>query len=117
MDAISMHQAGVCNAVASLGTAFTDGQLRLSSKYASEIVFFFDSDNAGQNAAIRAISMMLKYSKKMSGLKLRIRIAKVPDGKDPDGFIKEHLRTSGGDGEIRTHVPVTRQTHFECAPL
>jgi len=90
MDAISMHQAGVCNAVASLATAFTDGQLRLSSKYASEIVFFFDSDNAGQNAALRAISMMLKYSKKMSGLKLRIRIAKVPDGKDPDGFIKEH---------------------------
>lgn len=90
MDAIAMHQAGVRNAVASLGTAFTDAQLRLASKYAKEIVFFFDADKAGQNAALRAISMMLRYTKKMTGLKARIRIACVPDGKDPDEYIREH---------------------------
>ncbi|MBO7452336.1 MAG: DNA primase [Clostridiales bacterium] len=90
MDAIAMHQAGIKNVVASLGTAFTDSQLKLVSKYAEEVVFFFDSDNAGQNAAIRAIEMMFKYLRRMSGLKIKIKIACVPDGKDPDGYIKEH---------------------------
>lgn len=90
MDAISMHQAGIKNAVASLGTAFTDSQLRLAAKYAKEIVFFFDSDNAGRNAAIRAVRMMLTFLKKMSGVKIRIKIAAVPDGKDPDEYIKHN---------------------------
>ena len=90
MDTIAMHQAGINNAVASLGTAFTDSQLRLASRYADEVVFFFDSDKAGQNAALRAIRMMLKFLKKMSGLKIRIKIAKVPDGKDPDEYIKNN---------------------------
>ena len=88
MDAIAMHQSGFTNAVASLGTAFTDSQLRLAAKYAEEIVFFFDSDKAGQKAAIRAIEKMLRYLKKMTGLKIRIKIALVPDGKDPDEYIK-----------------------------
>lgn len=90
MDAISMHQAGINNAVASLGTAFTDSQLRLAAKYAKEVVFFFDSDKAGQNAAIRAIRMMLTFLKKMNGINIRIKIAKVPDGKDPDEYIKHN---------------------------
>ena len=90
MDTIAMHQAGITNAVASLGTAFTDSQLRLASRYADEVVFFFDSDKAGQNAALRAIRMMLRFLKKMSGLKIRIKIAKVPDGKDPDEYIKNN---------------------------
>lgn len=89
MDAIAMHQAGVKNAVASLGTAFTDSQLRLAAKYCDEIIFFFDADKAGQNAALRAIKMMLSYLKKLSGMKIRIKIACVPDAKDPDEYIKE----------------------------
>ena len=94
MDTIAMHQAGITNAVASLGTAFTDSQLRLASRYAEEVVFFFDSDKAGQNAALRAIRMMLKFLKKMSGLKIRIKIAYVPDGKDPDEYIRNNGRES-----------------------
>ncbi|MCQ2515897.1 MAG: DNA primase [Saccharofermentans sp.] len=90
MDAIAMHQAGIENAVAALGTAFTDSQLRLASKYAEEIVFFFDSDQAGKNAAIRATHMMLNYLRKVSGLKIRIKIAAVPNGKDPDEYIKTY---------------------------
>lgn len=92
MDAIAMHQAGVDNAVASLGTAFTEAQIRLASKYADEIVFFFDADKAGQNAAVRAIRMMLRYLKKMTGLKVRIKIACVPDNKDPDEYIRNNGR-------------------------
>ena len=88
MDAIAMHRAGFRNTVASLGTAFTDAQLRLCSRYAKEVVFFFDADNAGQEAALRAIHMMSKALRKLSGVELRIKIAKVPDGKDPDEYIK-----------------------------
>ncbi len=90
MDVIAMHQAGITNAVAALGTAFTDSQLRLAARFAEEIVFFFDSDNAGQKAALRAIEMMQGYLKKMTGLKIRIKIAVVPDGKDPDEYIKNN---------------------------
>lgn len=88
MDAIAMHQAGITNAVAALGTAFTDSQLQLASKYAEEVVFFFDSDNAGKNAALRASQMMLTYLRRKTGIKIRIRIAAVPNGKDPDEYIK-----------------------------
>lgn len=88
MDAIAMHQAGITNAVAALGTAFTDSQLQLASKYADEVVFFFDSDNAGKTAALRASKMMLEYLRRMTGIKIRIRIAAVPNGKDPDEYIK-----------------------------
>ena len=88
MDAIAMHQAGVNNAVAALGTAFTDSQLKLASSYAQEVVFFFDSDNAGKNAALKASEKMLSYLRRMTGIKIRIRIAAVPNGKDPDEYIK-----------------------------
>ena len=88
MDAIAMHVAGFKNTVAALGTSFTDSQLKLCSRYAEEVVFFFDADNAGQNAALRAIKMMMEYLKKLTGINIRIKIAKVPDGKDPDEYIK-----------------------------
>ena len=93
MDAIAMHQAGVRNTVASLGTAFTDSQLKTCARYAEEVIFFFDSDNAGQMAALRAIRMMLGYLRKMTGLKIKIKIAKVPGGKDPD----EYIRVNGAE--------------------
>ena len=88
MDAIAMHSAGFKNTVAALGTSFTDSQLKLCSRYAEEVIFFFDADNAGQKAALRAIQMMMDYLKKLTGINIRIRIAKVPDGKDPDEYIK-----------------------------
>ena len=92
MDAIAMHKAGFSNTVAALGTAFTDSQLRLCARTGNceEVVFFFDSDAAGQNAALRAIQMMIKYLRRMSGMSLIIKIAKVPGGKDPDEFIRQN---------------------------
>lgn len=88
MDAIAMHSAGFKNTVAALGTSFTDSQLKLCARFADEVVFFFDADAAGQKAALRAIKMMMDYLKKLTGINIRIRIAKVPDGKDPDEYIK-----------------------------
>ena len=88
MDAIAMHSAGFKNTVAALSTSFTDSQLKLCARFAEEVVFFFDADAAGQKAALRAIKMMMDYLKKLTGINIRIRIAKVPDGKDPDEYIK-----------------------------
>jgi DNA primase len=55
MDAIALHQAAVTNAVAPLGTAFTDDQAKLLRRWAERINLLFDSDEAGQNAAVKAI--------------------------------------------------------------
>lgn len=88
MDVISMHQAGVTNAVASLGTALTERQLDLLERYCEEVVLFYDSDRAGQNAAIRGLKMLLDRKKKHTGMTTQVRVAKVPDGKDPDEYIK-----------------------------
>ncbi len=90
MDVISMHQAGVTNAVASLGTALTDRQLSLASRYAEEIVLFFDSDNAGRNAAIRSLKNLMTRLNRPSGMNAKLSVGRVLEGKDPDQYIREH---------------------------
>ena len=55
MDVVALHQAGVTNAVAPLGTAFTDGQARLLKRWAERVYLIFDADEAGQNAAFKGI--------------------------------------------------------------
>jgi DNA primase len=55
MDVIALHQAGITNALAPLGTAFTEDQARLLGRWAERISLVFDSDEAGQNAAVKAI--------------------------------------------------------------
>jgi DNA primase len=55
MDVIALHQAGISNAVAPLGTAFTDEQAKLLRRWAEKIYLVFDSDQAGQNAAVKGI--------------------------------------------------------------
>jgi len=90
MDVISMHQAGVTNAVASLGTALTERQLDLLERYCEEVVLFYDSDRAGQNAALRGLKMLMDRKKKHTAMTTQIRVARVPNGKDPDEFIREY---------------------------
>lgn len=85
MDAISLHAAGIANAVASMGTAFATEQARLLKRMADEVVFCYDSDNAGRNASVRAVSIARSVG-------LKVRVANVPDGKDPDEFIRQHGR-------------------------
>jgi DNA primase len=82
MDVISLHQAGVKNAVASLGTALTKGQGRLIKRYVDEVVLCYDGDEAGQRAMIRGIEVL-------DGLDLSIKVLRLPAGKDPDDFIKK----------------------------
>jgi DNA primase len=85
LDLIACYMAGVQNIVAPQGTALTADHARILKRYVDEVVLCFDSDNAGQNAAVRSLDSLLA-----SGL--AIRVAVVPAPHDPDSFIKE----SGG---------------------
>ncbi len=85
MDAVSLHQAGVRNVAASLGTAFTEEQARLIKKYTKEVVLSYDMDSAGQNATARAIKILEDAG-------LQIKVLTIPKGKDPDEFIKKYGR-------------------------
>ena len=90
MDALAMYSAGLKNTVAVLGTTFTEGQLKLCSKNAEEVVVVFDSDSAGQRAVLRSIKMMTDYLMTINELNIRIKIAVVPDGVGPKECIKEN---------------------------
>ncbi len=81
LDSIACYMAGVQNIVAPQGTAFTDQHARIIKRYVDEVVLCFDSDNAGQNAAVRSLDSLLA-----SGL--AVRVAVVPAPHDPDSFIK-----------------------------
>ena len=81
MDVIALHQAGFDNAVASLGTSFTEGHANLLKRYTKEVYCTFDSDGAGIKAALRAIPIL-----KEAGL--TARIVRMKPYKDPDEFIK-----------------------------
>ena len=81
IDVVSLHQAGFDSAVASLGTALTNEQARLLSRFTKKVVLCYDSDAAGRKAAQRAIPMLDK-------LELAVKVVTVPEGKDPDEFIK-----------------------------
>jgi DNA primase len=86
LDLIACFMAGVQNIVAPQGTALTADHARILKRYVEEVVLCFDSDEAGQNAAVRSLDSLLA-----SGL--AIRVAVLPPSHDPDSLIKE----SGGD--------------------
>jgi len=81
LDLIGCFMAGVQNVVAPQGTAFTADHARILKRYVDEVVLCFDSDEAGQNAAVRSLDHLL-------GSGLAVRVAVVPAPHDPDSFIK-----------------------------
>lgn len=87
MDVISVNQAGFTNAVATLGTALTSEQAMLMKRYSDEVIICYDADEAGQKATARAIPILRNAG-------LLIRVLSIPNGKDPDEFI----RSKGADG-------------------
>lgn len=90
IDVITLHQNGIINSVASLGTALTENQGRLLKKYAEEIVISYDADTAGQKAAMRSLDLL-------SGIGCKVKVLSIPDGKDPD----EYVRKNGADAFAR----------------
>lgn len=84
MDVVALSQHGVDNAIASLGTSTTREQLQLLSRLTDTIIFCYDGDNAGRDAAWRALENAMPIMR--DGLQLRF--AFLPDGEDPDSLVK-----------------------------
>jgi len=82
MDCISLFQAGIENVVATSGTALTEEQVKLISNYAETVYFLYDADSAGARAMLRGIDIILAQG-------LELYIVKLPEGEDPDSFIKK----------------------------
>jgi DNA primase len=83
MDCISLHQYGITNVVASLGTAFTVNQAKLLKRYAQKIIIAYDADSAGQAATLRGLEILRNEG-------FDVNVLTVPEGKDPDEFIKNN---------------------------
>ncbi len=85
MDLISLYQNGIKNVVAVSGTALTDDQAQLLSRYTKNVVLLFDSDLAGMKASMRSIEILLKKD-------FEIKIVTLPQGEDPDSYINKHSK-------------------------
>jgi DNA primase len=82
-DAVLLSQAGIENAVATLGTSLTDGHAKLLSPLSDRVFMCFDSDEAGLRAADRAVETALRH-------RLEVMVAVMPDGQDPADFVIGH---------------------------
>ena len=80
MDTVSLHQRGIPNAVASLGTALTEGQARLLRKYSEKVIISYDSDGAGQAATMRGLEILTNVG-------CDVRILQMEGAKDPDEYV------------------------------
>lgn len=86
MDVISMHQAGICNVVASSGTALTVEQVRLIKRFTNNVTLIYDADAAGIKASLRGIELLLQDG-------LDIKVLLLPPGEDPDSYAQNHSST------------------------
>jgi len=89
-DVVSLHARGIKNAIAPLGTAFTEEQAAQLKRYSNNVTFLFDGDNAGRRAARAALEPV-----KAAGLVMSV--STLPDGKDPDDL----ARTEGAEAVTR----------------
>ncbi|MCK5757780.1 MAG: DNA primase [Clostridiales bacterium] len=89
MDCLALHQAGFSNCVASLGTALTIKQARMLKKLVPEVIIAYDMDQAGRNAALRGLDMI-------ASLGCGVKVLEIPEGKDPDDYIKKNGNTAFG---------------------
>ena len=87
MDAISLYQSDVRNVAASLGTALTENQAKLISRYTRNVVLSYDSDEAGRKAALRGIEVL-------KGENCKVKVLHVTDGKDPDEYVRNNGRAA-----------------------
>lgn len=105
MDVIALHAAGFENAVATLGTALTQEQARMMTKYTKSVVLLYDSDEAGQRADDRAIKIL-------SEVGMDVRIIKLSGAKDPDEYIKkfgaDRFRALLGEGKTGFDFKISR---------
>ena len=105
-DVIGLYEAGVTNAVASLGTALTQQQARLLKRYVSNVYIAYDGDAAGQNATIRGLDILMQEG-------LNVRVIVFPNGQDPDEFV----RASGKEGFDQLKEDALSLNAFKLAAL
>jgi DNA primase len=86
-DLLSVFQSGICNVVASSGTALTAEQIQLIARYTKNVIFVYDGDSAGVSAMTRGVDLILENN-------LDVRVAELPESDDPDSFVKKN----GADG-------------------
>lgn len=99
-DVIAMHQAGLTNAVATLGTALTAQHVKLLGRFASSIVYLFDGDAAGQKAAMRASEFIdWESAVESSHNPVDLRVTVLPDNMDPAEFL-----AAQGAQAMREHI-------------
>lgn len=82
-DHLALYRAGIRNALATCGTALTDGHINLLKKHAQRVCLLFDGDNAGRKATVRAMELCLEQG-------LPVYVINLPQGEDPDSLLKEH---------------------------
>jgi len=82
IDLISLYQNGIRNVVAVSGTALTDDQVQLLSRYTKNVVLLFDADTAGIKASLRSIEILLRKD-------FEVKIVSLPQGEDPDSFVNK----------------------------
>ncbi len=99
MDVISVYQAGITNCVATLGTAITETQAKLLTRYSNEILICYDMDEAGTKAALRAIDIITASGG-------RSRVVRITGAKDPDEYISKY-GVSGFKTAIDKAMPST----------
>jgi DNA primase len=81
LDAISLLQEGIPGVVAPLGTALTEGQASTLARFAEQVIIYYDGDSAGRKATLRSLPILLATG-------LEVRVALLPEGKDPDDYIR-----------------------------
>ncbi len=107
MDVIALHQAGFDNAIACLGTALTQEQANLLSRYADDVLICYDNDEAGRKATQRALDIL-------GNTKLRLKVIKMEGGKDADEIIRTYGKErfasliSGASNEIEYALAALR---------
>ncbi len=85
MDVIQLHENGIKNVLASSGTSLTKEQIILIKRLTSNIVVLFDGDQAGLEASLRSIDMILEEG-------LNVKICSFPEGDDPDSFVRKNKK-------------------------
>jgi DNA primase len=86
MDVVALAQAGITQACAALGTATSDEHMRLLLRYTNHIIFCFDGDEAGKKAALKALTLSLRYMHDGN----HIQFVFLPQSSDPDSFVREN---------------------------
>ena len=81
-DVMTLHQAGIKNAVASSGTALTPGQIKLIKRFSENATAVYDGDKAGIKASLRGVDLLLEGG-------LNVRVVTMPEGEDPDSYCKQ----------------------------